>query len=277
MWLLGCRDKNLWRNLMWAPGRGFGRELTRGSFGIGILLNLWESWRIQTRIKIVVDSSYPSCLAVSSFSPHRFLSFPWADTLRPRPVLNSHQTLLSSRPLSLILISRRSRHKAGTRYFSRGINEHGHVSNFNETEQLLLLNNHHPTTSSSSAIPPIVGSGYGSLVDGGGIGDIRFSFVQTRGSVPIYWAEINNLRYKPDLKILELSGSVGPFSLIFLPLYYTDIPSLLSITARKFKTSSGFSSQWIRNSIPNQSSKPKRLRTSHQERFWKRFTRLYGR
>lgn len=121
--------------------------------------------------------------------------------------LNSHQTLLSSRPLSLILISRRSRHKAGTRYFSRGINEHGHVSNFNETEQLLLLNNHHPTTSSSSAIPPIVGSGYGSLVDGGGIGDIRFSFVQTRGSVPIYWAEINNLRYKPDLKILELSGS----------------------------------------------------------------------
>lgn len=39
-------------------------------------------------------------------------------------------------------------------------------------------------------------------------GELRFSFVQTRGSVPVYWAEINNLRYKPDLKILDLSSTV---------------------------------------------------------------------
>ena len=36
-------------------------------------------------------------------------------------------------------------------------------------------------------------------------GDVQFAYVQTRGSVPIYWAEINNLRYKPDLKIMDLS------------------------------------------------------------------------
>lgn len=29
------------------------------------------------------------------------------------------------------------------------------------------------------------------------------SYVQTRGSVPLYWAEINTLRYKPDLQIME--------------------------------------------------------------------------
>jgi hypothetical protein len=29
------------------------------------------------------------------------------------------------------------------------------------------------------------------------------SYVQTRGSVPLYWAEITTLRYKPDLQIME--------------------------------------------------------------------------
>jgi len=29
------------------------------------------------------------------------------------------------------------------------------------------------------------------------------SYVQTRGSIPLYWAEINTLRYKPDLQIME--------------------------------------------------------------------------
>lgn len=29
------------------------------------------------------------------------------------------------------------------------------------------------------------------------------SYIQTRGSIPLYWAEINTLRYKPDLQIME--------------------------------------------------------------------------
>lgn len=82
------------------------------------------------------------------------------------------------------LIARRSRHRAGTRYFSRGIDEDGNVSNFNETEQFLLLD------------PP--GSAPGRVQ-----GKLRFSYVQTRGSVPVYWAEVNNLRYKPDLVVME--------------------------------------------------------------------------
>lgn len=40
-------------------------------------------------------------------------------------------------------------------------------------------------------------------------GDIRASYAQIRGSVPIYWAEVNNLRYKPDLVIMDLPKTVG--------------------------------------------------------------------
>lgn len=87
------------------------------------------------------------------------------------------------------VVSRRSRHRAGTRYFSRGIDEHGHVSNFNETEQILVLDR---TKEAASAIR----------------GEIRASYVQIRGSVPIYWAEVNNLRYKPDLVIMDLAKTV---------------------------------------------------------------------
>lgn len=32
----------------------------------------------------------------------------------------------------------------------------------------------------------------------------RLSYVQVRGSVPIFWAEVNNLRYKPDLQIMDV-------------------------------------------------------------------------
>lgn len=37
----------------------------------------------------------------------------------------------------------------------------------------------------------------------------RFSFVQIRGSAPIFWAQVNNLRYTPDLQIMDLSETVS--------------------------------------------------------------------
>jgi hypothetical protein len=107
-------------------------------------------------------------------------------------------TTINGRPFQFGLISRRNRYRAGTRYFSRGIDQNGNVSNFNETEQLVLLDKE---------------DGARSLGGGGDVkGDVRFSFVQTRGSVPVYWAEINNLRYKPDLKIMDLSSTVRRLS-----------------------------------------------------------------
>jgi len=37
----------------------------------------------------------------------------------------------------------------------------------------------------------------------------KMSFVQIRGSVPIFWAEINTLRYKPDLQVMDLQDTVS--------------------------------------------------------------------
>lgn len=69
------------------------------------------------------------------------------------------------------IVSRRSVHRAGTRLFSRGIDATGNVSNYVETEQLIEIN-----------------------------GD-RSSFVQTRGSIPLFWYQAPNLKYKPKPQI----------------------------------------------------------------------------
>ncbi|KAH8372500.1 hypothetical protein KR093_011767 [Drosophila rubida] len=70
------------------------------------------------------------------------------------------------------IISRRSIQRAGTRLFSRGANDQGHVSNFVETEQLVEFNGQHT------------------------------SFVQTRGSMPFHWLQLPNLRYKPRPRLV---------------------------------------------------------------------------
>lgn len=104
-------------------------------------------------------------------------------------------------PFTLALITRRNRHRAGTRYFSRGIDEAGHVSNFNETEQLVILN-------SSSNRP-----NYISGMQNGSASQKEaqvLSYVQTRGSVPVYWAELNTLQYKPKLQIRGVETAVVP-------------------------------------------------------------------
>lgn len=88
----------------------------------------------------------------------------------------------------------------GTRYFSRGIDVRGNVANFNETEQIVLLD---PLPENGEPLRP-------GRVDG----RERLSFVQVRGSVPLFWAEINNLRYKPDLQIMDIPETVGDDSSI---------------------------------------------------------------
>ncbi|KAF8584507.1 hypothetical protein K439DRAFT_1646925 [Ramaria rubella] len=97
-------------------------------------------------------------------------------------------TSIKSRPFRFALISRRSRYRAGTRYFTRGIDEEGHVANFNETEQIVIVGD---SSAQKQGDTPSI-----------------FSFVQTRGSVPVFWAEINNLRYKPDLQIMDLQNTI---------------------------------------------------------------------
>ncbi|XP_043199196.1 phosphatidylinositide phosphatase SAC2-like [Amphibalanus amphitrite] len=72
--------------------------------------------------------------------------------------------------LRLSLISRRSRHRAGTRYRRRGVDPDGWVANYVETEQILSSGDHH------------------------------LSFVQVRGSVPVFWAQ-PGYRYRPPPRL----------------------------------------------------------------------------
>jgi len=71
---------------------------------------------------------------------------------------------------TIILISRRSRHRAGTRYKRRGVDTDGHVANYVETEQILVY--HHYV----------------------------LSFLQVRGSVPLYWSQ-PGIKYRPPPKL----------------------------------------------------------------------------
>jgi hypothetical protein len=121
-------------------------------------------------------------------------------------MLEIQTTRINSTPLTLVLITRRSRHRAGTRYFSRGIDEQGHVSNFNETEQIVILND---TTSGLGGFAGGGGMQNGRVGGSGGKEVQIMSYVQTRGSVPVYWAEINNLKYTPKLQIRGVETAVS--------------------------------------------------------------------
>ncbi|TVY57440.1 Phosphoinositide phosphatase, partial [Lachnellula suecica] len=115
-------------------------------------------------------------------------------------------TRVKATPLTLVLVTRRSRHRAGTRYFSRGIDEQGHVSNFNETEQIIVLND---STSGMGGFAGGAGMQNGKVGGSSGKEVQIMSYVQTRGSVPVYWAEINTLHYTPKLQIRGVEPAVA--------------------------------------------------------------------
>ncbi|KAF8411881.1 hypothetical protein HHK36_004439 [Tetracentron sinense] len=80
------------------------------------------------------------------------------------------------REFSVSLISRRSRHFAGTRYLKRGVNDRGRVANDVETEQIVLDEE--------------AGSCKGKMS----------SVVQMRGSIPLFWSqEASRFSPKPDI------------------------------------------------------------------------------
>ncbi|KAJ1344203.1 hypothetical protein BSLG_001343 [Batrachochytrium salamandrivorans] len=86
-------------------------------------------------------------------------------------------------PVVFAIISRRNQHRVGTRYHSRGIDDRGNVSNFVETEQILEVS----------------GTGYMSSV------------VQTRGSIPLFWRQVINVKYQPKLVIEDRQSTATAF------------------------------------------------------------------
>ncbi|KAL4869421.1 hypothetical protein BDV12DRAFT_81658 [Aspergillus spectabilis] len=111
---------------------------------------------------------------------------------------------VKSTTFTFALITRRSRYRAGTRYFSRGIDEQGHVSNYNETEQIVILND--PT----GGLSGFAGGQSMTKEKPADLGQDPqvLSFVQTRGSVPVFWAEVNNLKYTPKLQVRGVETAV---------------------------------------------------------------------
>jgi hypothetical protein len=119
-------------------------------------------------------------------------------------------TSIKGTPLTFILITRRSRLRAGTRYFSRGIDENGNVSNFNETEQSIILNDH-----ASGGLGGFSGNAGHANGTAGGKEVQVLAYVQTRGSVPVYWAEVNTLKYTPKLQIRGVESAAHAAKLHF--------------------------------------------------------------
>lgn len=68
----------------------------------------------------------------------------------------------------MILVSRRSPRRAGTRYFSRGLGNNNYVSNFVETEQIIADKN---------------------------------SYLHLRGSIPLSWRHVVKYKYMPEIVI----------------------------------------------------------------------------
>ena len=120
-------------------------------------------------------------------------------------MLEIRDAVVKGSSFKFVLISRRSRHRAGTRYFSRGMDEYGNVSNYNETEQSVILND-----SSSGPFGGYAGGDFtnGKVRESWGTEVQVLSYVQTRGSVPVFWGEMNTLHYTPKLQIRGIESAV---------------------------------------------------------------------
>ncbi|KAF7648689.1 hypothetical protein LDENG_00152930 [Lucifuga dentata] len=101
------------------------------------------------------------------------------------PVVHGFITMKSScingKVFEWSIISRRSCFRAGVRYYVRGIDSEGHAANFVETEQIVQYNS------------------------------AKASFVQTRGSIPFYWSQRPNLKYKPNPQISKTINHLDGF------------------------------------------------------------------
>ncbi|XP_048000875.1 phosphatidylinositol-3-phosphatase SAC1 [Leguminivora glycinivorella] len=78
-----------------------------------------------------------------------------------------NKVIVNGHRLTWSVVSRRSVARAGTRLFMRGVDAEGNVANYVETEQIIERDGE------------------------------KSSFVQTRGSIPLFWSQYPNIKYKP--------------------------------------------------------------------------------
>lgn len=83
--------------------------------------------------------------------------------------------VVNQKKIKFILVTRRDKSRAGYRFLSRGANEHGHTSNFAETEQILAVHEDNYTD--------------------------MFSYLEIRGSIPLIWRQTPTMKWSPSLLI----------------------------------------------------------------------------
>jgi hypothetical protein len=99
--------------------------------------------------------------------------------------------------LDEVLISRRSKWRAGTRFTKRGADTTGAVANAVETEQILLLLGKKKTTTTTNRR-----SHDAVKDDAATVTTTASSFVQTRGSLPLFWSSPTDIKtYRPRVRI----------------------------------------------------------------------------
>lgn len=115
---------------------------------------------------------------------------PWCIVLIHGAVL-IHECSINGKLFRWTLLSRRSNKRSGTRFYRRGCDSDGNVANFVETEQLV---EHKETLT---------------------------SFVQIRGSIPLFWSQIPTLAYMPVPKLRDNNDHEQAFNRHFERLVHS--------------------------------------------------------
>ena len=101
------------------------------------------------------------------------------------------------------LISRRSALNAGTRFNVRGTDDKGNAANFVETEQILAYLDFRCSYVQVKILVIFNHSIYNQTKTN--------KYLKVRGSIPIYWSQKANLKYKPSIKVEESKNNVNNF------------------------------------------------------------------
>ncbi|KAJ2573403.1 Phosphoinositide phosphatase sac1 [Coemansia sp. RSA 1813] len=132
------------------------------------------------------------------------------------------QVMIRGTAFNYVLITRRGRKRQGTRYFSRGADEDGNVSNFAETEQIVDF----VALNASTSDPDLAG--------------VQMSYVQVRGSIPLLWAQVINMRYVPVLKVdIEASRERFNKHITRLISMYNEVVSVNLVNKVKYEKPMG--------------------------------------
>ncbi|KAJ3431275.1 phosphatidylinositide phosphatase sac1 [Anaeramoeba flamelloides] len=123
-----------------------------------------------------------------------------------RGFLKSCGCALKDKSFKLILISRRLNERSGQRFTRRGIDFEGNCANYVETEQLIEYypNQTDNLRSRDSNESPFFGNLPTKESKQKKKSKSITSFIQTRGSIPVFWKQTIDLSYKPKIEISNI-------------------------------------------------------------------------